>query len=109
MGQIKRQEPESPWISRNPGLSGHRLIVHANPGDDDTKLDRSIKAEILASLRKTAYTVNEVIETASVGRSIPSILMPMPAPSTSTKVGTKIIVLVTDLAAWLALVRSGAG
>jgi hypothetical protein len=105
MGQIKRREPESPRISRHPGLSGHRLIVHANPGDDDMKPDRSIKAEILHSLRKTAYTV---FETASVGRT--TLYAHANAGSLHlTKVGTKTIVLATDLAAWLALLRSGAG
>ncbi len=107
MGQIKRQEPAR---LRNdtaaPGLPGHRLVIHTNPGDSDTLADQSIKAEILATLRKTAYTVNEVIETASVART--TLYAHANASSLRlTKVGTKTIVLATDLAAWLASLRSG--
>jgi excisionase family DNA binding protein len=62
--------------------------------------------EILASLRKTAYTVNEVVETASVGRT--TLYAYANAGSLRlTKVGTKTIVLATDLAAWLASLRNG--
>ncbi len=106
MGHIKRQESERPRSTRIPALQEHRLIVHTNPGDNDTQADRSIKAEILATLRKTAYTVNEVIETASVGRT--TLYAHANAGSLRlTKVGTKTIVLATDLAEWLASLRNG--
>jgi len=107
MGQIKRQEPERLRNARAPGLPGQHLVVQTNPGDGDTQGNWSIRTEILASLRKTAYTVNEVIETASVGRT--TLYAHANAGSLRlTKVGTKTIILATDLAAWLALLRSGA-
>jgi hypothetical protein len=99
------REPERKQAIQSSGLSESHLAIRTNPSVE-IDAGRTTAAEILASLRKTAYTVNEVVETASVGRS--TLYAHANAGSLRlTKVGTKTIVLATDLAAWLASLRDG--